>query len=70
VNLAPGFGEKREMEARRRRVKRYWKSSRRQCRHHRRLSGFAQISPVWLDRAATFAKVNSYVEQPHSKGVS
>jgi nitrilase len=23
----------------------------------------AQIAPVWLDRAATLAKVNSYVEQ-------
>jgi nitrilase len=28
----------------------------------------AQIAPVWLDRAATLAKVNSYVEQAARQG--
>lgn len=30
--------------------------------------GLAQIAPVWLDRAATLAKVNSYLEQGAPKG--
>jgi nitrilase len=30
--------------------------------------GLAQIAPVWLDRAATLAKVNSYVEQAAREG--
>jgi nitrilase len=30
--------------------------------------GVAQIAPVWLDRAATLAKVNSYVEQAAARG--
>jgi nitrilase len=30
--------------------------------------GLAQIAPVWLDRAATLAKVSSYVEQAAAKG--
>jgi predicted amidohydrolase len=28
--------------------------------------GLAQIAPIWLDRDATLAKVNSYVEQAAS----
>ncbi len=30
--------------------------------------GLAQIAPVWLDREATLAKVNSYVEQAAAQG--
>jgi nitrilase len=30
--------------------------------------GLAQIAPIWLDRAATLAKVNSYVEQAARQG--
>jgi hypothetical protein len=30
--------------------------------------GLAQMAPVWLDRAATLAKVNSYVEQAAREG--
>jgi nitrilase len=30
--------------------------------------GLAQIAPVWLDRAATLAKVESYVEQAARQG--
>src|SRR3984957_8979742 len=30
--------------------------------------GLAQVAPVWLDRAATLAKVNSYVEQAALQG--
>ena len=30
--------------------------------------GLAQIAPIWLDRAATLAKVKSYVEQAARQG--
>lgn len=32
--------------------------------------GLVQIAPVWLDRAATLAKVNSCVEQAAGAGCS
>jgi nitrilase len=30
--------------------------------------GLAQIAPIWLDREATAAKVNSYVEEAARQG--